>query len=120
MAFGPKVWAQTWISVHTYDEFSYHYSNGAHLRLTGDITLPSYLQVSSDWTVDIDLNGHTLQRTGLTSASSNGHVIEVFSGSTLNIVDNSTEKGGALTGGQESIGIRMENSGTFTNGYNAT
>ena len=114
LAFGPTVWAQTWISVHTYDEFSYHYSNGAHLRLTGDITLPSYLQVSSDWTVDIDLNGHTLQRTGLTSASSNGHVIEVFSGSTLNIVDNSTEKGGTLTGGWANNGGGICNYGTVT------
>lgn len=100
IAFGHIALAQTWTNVHTYEEFITYYNNGTtRLRLTDDITLPSYWVVNRGGIVGLDLNGHTLQRTGLTSASSNGHVIEVYSSNTLIIVDNSTEKGGTLTGG---------------------
>ena len=64
IAFGQIALAQTWTNVHTYEEFITYYNNGTtRLRLTDDITLPSYWVVNRGGIVGLDLNGHTLQRT---------------------------------------------------------
>ena len=61
------------------------------------------IQVKKGKDVTIDLKGHTLDR-NRTSNDSDGHVIEVFEGSTLTIKDSSTEKTGTITGGYANRG----------------
>ncbi|MBR6182250.1 MAG: hypothetical protein IKQ77_13700 [Prevotella sp.] len=85
-------------------------ADGAHIRLTGDITLSAYLKIGQNatQTIVIDLNSHTLKRTGLSSANANGHVIEVFGKGTL------TLQNGTLTGGYANNGGGICNYGTVT------
>ena len=82
------------------------------VRLTADITLSSYLKIgeSAAQTVTIDLAGHTLSRSGLGSASSNGHVIEVCTQGTLTLT------GGTLSGGwaNDGGGIKNESGASLT------
>ena len=71
-----------------------------YIRLTADIALSAYLRIgqnSVSQTVTIDMNGRTLQRTGLTKADANGHVIEGFGAGNLTLTSSKT--GGQLTGG---------------------
>ena len=88
-------WAQTEVST----ESALHsaIADGAHIRLTDNITLSAYLKIGRNasneavaQTVTIDLNGHTLCRSGLTSAQTDGHVIKVFGVGTLTITDSGT------------------------------
>ena len=55
------------------------------------------LKIDGDKTLTIDLNGFTLNR-NLTAEKTDGHVIEVFSGSTLIIKDSSATENSAGTG----------------------
>ena len=73
-------WAQSWTEVGNATELNNAIANGASIRLTDNITLSAYLKIGQNNTqvITIDLNGHTLQRSGLTAADANGHVIEVF------------------------------------------
>ena len=52
--------------------------------------------------ITLDLNGHTLDR-ARTSSDSDGHVMEVYSG-TLTIIDSSDSKKGTITGGYATNG----------------
>ena len=72
--------------------------------------MSAYLKIgqNSSQTITIDLNGHTLQRTGLASASANGHVIEVFGAGNL------TLENGTLTGGWANNGGGICNYGQVT------
>lgn len=78
--------------------------NGYSVRLTENSTLSNsgyetpYLKIYGLVNVSIDLNGHTLSR-NLLASDTDGHVIEVFEGNTLTIVDNSTGQTGQISGG---------------------
>jgi hypothetical protein len=80
-------WAQTWTEVGTKEAQNAAIADGAHIRLTDDITLSAYLKIGQNaiQTVIIDLNGHTMKRSGLTAPDANGHVIEVFTKGTLTL-----------------------------------
>ena len=85
------------------------------LGVVGDITLDEYLKIGRNaldqavaQNVTIDLNDHTLQRSGLSSPESNGHVIEVFGVGTL------TLKNGTLAGGYANNGGGICNFGAVT------
>ena len=80
------------------------------LKLIADITLSNYLTIgqNSSQTVTIDLNDHTMQRTGLTGANANGHVIEVFGAGNL------TLENGTITGGWANNGGGICNYGQLT------
>lgn len=56
------------------------------------------MKIEGNKRITIDLNGHTLNRNRQSKAS-DGHVFEVFDGSTLTIIDSSTGKTGTITGG---------------------
>lgn len=97
-AIAQGTWAQTWTEVGTKEQLNAAIQDGAHIRLTADITLSGHLKVgeNTNQTVTLDLNGHTLKR-NLSSASSDGHVIEVYEKGTLTVTDGAT--GGTITGG---------------------
>ena len=77
---------------------------GGYIKLTANVTDPaktsgeSHLYVPDSVTVDLDLNGFTIDR-GLTSNLRYGYVICVGGGATLNIRD--SVGGGKITGGYE-------------------
>ena len=79
-------------------------SAGGYMKLTANVTDPaktsgeSQLDVPGGVTVDLDLNGFTIDR-GLTSNLRYGYVICVGGGATLNIRD--SVGGGKITGGYE-------------------
>ena len=85
-------WAQTWTEVNSESALNSAISNGAHIRLTDDITLSSHILVYGGYTVTIDLGGHTLSR-DLTVATYNGDMIEVYDTGSLTMMN------GTLTGG---------------------
>ena len=70
-----------------------------NIELGADITLSSYWLITRGQIVTLDLNGHTLRRSGLTAADRNGHVIEVDTGGSLTINDDSSTQTGTITGG---------------------
>ena len=63
-------------------------ADGAYIMLDTDIPIQSYLKIGENDTQDvtIDLNNHSISRTGLSGADANGHVIEVFGNGTLTIL----------------------------------
>ena len=69
------------------------------IELGANITLSSYWLITKGQIVTLDLNGHTLRRSGLTAADRNGHVIEVDTGGSLTINDDSSAQTGTITGG---------------------
>ena len=103
-------WAQNWMEVGTKEALNTAIADGAHIRLTADITLSAYLKIGQNTTqtVTIDLNSHTLKRSGLSSPDANGHVIEVFGKGTL------TLQNGTLSGGYANNGGGICNYGTVT------
>ena len=105
-----NMWAQT--DVATEDALNAAIADGAHIRLTANITLSEYLKIGQNeaQTVTIDLNGHTLKR-NLAVVDANGHVIEVFSQGTLTIVDQAN--GGTISGGRANNGGGICNYGTL-------
>ncbi|MBQ6316586.1 MAG: Ig-like domain-containing protein, partial [Oscillospiraceae bacterium] len=70
------------------------------------------ITVSKD--ITIDLNGHALNRNRL-SNTDDGHVLEVFSGGTLTLLDSSPDKTGVITGGWSNTGggIYVNENGTL-------
>lgn len=88
-----SAWAQTtWTAVGDESALNSAIDDGAHIRLTDDITLSSHISIFGGYTVTIDLDGHTLSR-GLTVADYNGDVIEVYGTGSLTMMN------GTLTGG---------------------
>ena len=63
-----------------------------NIRLANNITLSNHISIYGGYTVTIDLDGHTLSR-GLTEATYNGDVIEVYETASLTMMN------GTLTGG---------------------
>jgi hypothetical protein len=124
IAFGTTVQAQNWHEV--YDNHSMatilDWASDPHvyIRVTNDITLEAYFRVGENeaQTVTIDLNGHTLQRTGLTEPDANGHVIEVFNNGVLTLT--SSQPGGKIVGGWANNGGGICNYGSLTIGDNVT
>ena len=92
-------WAQTEVS--TEDALNSAISDGADIKLTADIALSNYVDISSSKTVTIDLNGHKLNR-GLSELTSYGIVIRVENGGTLTVKDSGS--GGTITGGYDATG----------------
>ena len=84
------------------------------IELGADITLSSYWLITKGQIVTLDLNGHTLRRSGLTAADRNGHVIEVVTGGSLTINDFSTAQTGTITGGWAINGGGICNYGNVT------
>ena len=69
-------------------------ANNANIKVTADIDLSnSTLEIPSNKTVTINLNGHKLDRKLTKRGESRGQVITVRSGATLNL-SNGTLKGG--------------------------
>ena len=103
-------WAQTWTEVGTKEALNSAIADGANIRLTADITLSAYLKIGQNTTqtVTINLNSHTLKRSGLSSPDANGHVIEVFGKGTL------TLQNGTLSGGYANNGGGICNYGIVT------
>ena len=85
-----------------------------NIKLGADITLSSYLLITQGQIVTLDLNGHTLRRSGLTAADRDGHVIEVDTGGSLTIDDDSSAKTGTITGGWAINGGGICNYGDLT------
>lgn len=104
--------AQTWSTVSNSNELINAVSNGAYIRLTSDITLSNYLDISTGIHVTLDLNGHALQRS-LSVANADGHVIEVFANATLTLCDGSGNGSGLITGGRANNGGGICNYGTL-------
>ena len=124
-AVAQVAWAQTWVEVGTKEALNNAIADGAHIRLTADITLSAYLKIGRnasneavEQTVTIDLNGKTLSRSGLTKADANGHVIEVFGKGNLTLT--SGVAGGTITGGWANNGGGICNFGAVTIGDNVT
>lgn len=107
-AIAQGTWAQTWTEAGTKEALNSAIADGAHIRLTEDITLSDYLKIgqNSNQTVTINLNGHTLKRTGLMGPDDNGHVIVVFGNGNLTI------EGGTLSDGYTHVGGGICNYGT--------
>ena len=107
-------WAEetNWTNADTKDALNAAIADGAHIRLTANITLSECLKIGQNGaqTVTIDLNGRTLQR-NLAGVDANGHVIEVFSQGTLTIVDKAS--GGTISGGRANNGGGICNYGTL-------
>jgi hypothetical protein len=102
------------VTVYNEKELKAAISPKAHIILGDDITLTSYLKIGENrgtQVITLDLNGHTLQRTGLQSADANGHVIEVFTAGNLTITDSGTT--GKITGGNANNGGGICNYGTL-------
>ena len=90
------------------------YPKPQHLKLADDITLPNRLEIPKDIDIELDLNGHTLSRSNLTTATADGSVIYVASGGKLTITDTSADGTGQVTGGKALYGGGVLNDGTFT------
>lgn len=106
-----NAWADTtWTEVNSEATLNSAITDGAHILMTGDITLSEYIKIgqNSNQTVTINLNGHTLKRTGLMGPETNGHVIEVWGRGNLTI------EGGTLSGGYANNGGGICNYGTVT------
>ena len=90
--------------------------NFPYIQLGYDITLESCLKIAGNVPKNliIDLNGHLLQRSGLTAAAEDGHVIEVLPGGSLTLTDGSPTGNGTVRGGWAGKGGGICNSGTFT------
>ncbi|MBR5660945.1 MAG: right-handed parallel beta-helix repeat-containing protein [Bacteroidales bacterium] len=88
------------------------------IRLGCDIPLQNYFLVADSKNIKLDLNGNTLSRS-LTAADVNGHVIEIYSGATLTVIDSggsntrSGDGGGKLSGGWANNGGGICNYGTL-------
>lgn len=91
LALAPMAWAQV-IEINDATALNNAITPGAQIRLTDNITLSSYLNIPNNYTVTINLNGHTLSRS-LTSATSDGCVIVVAQ------TGNLTLKGGIVNKG---------------------
>ena len=90
-------------SVNNWTDLKSAMSVNNNIVLVGNCTDPdpsstSYLEVNEGSTVNLDLNGYTIDH-GLTSATGDGCVIVVNNGAALTITDNSTGKTGKITGG---------------------
>jgi hypothetical protein len=86
--------------------------NDANIRLMADINITSEVEINNNLTVTLDLNGHTLDR-GLSSSTNYGHVLKVFSGSTLTINDASGDNSGIIKGAYTGQGGGISNYGTI-------
>ena len=86
-----------------------------NIMLGCDIPLSAYLKISgnSSQPIALDLHGHRLSRS-LGSVDANGHVIEVFAGGNLIIVDGSGNNSGTITGGWANNGGGICNYGTLS------
>jgi len=74
----------------------------------------TYLSISADNTVILDLNGHTLNR-NLSGFKREGYVIKTEG--SLTITDSSTKKSGSITGGRSTTvcgGVYVSGNGTLT------
>lgn len=87
-----------------------------YIQLGYDITLESCLKIAGSVprNLTLDLNGHLLQRSGLTAPTEDGHVIEVMPGGSLTLTDGSSTGNGTVRGGWAGKGGGICNSGTFT------
>ncbi|MCR5486693.1 MAG: hypothetical protein K6F35_04090 [Lachnospiraceae bacterium] len=75
----------------------------------------TYLSISADNAVTLDLNGHTLNRNLSSGIKDDGYVIKVEG--SLTITDSSTEKNGSITGGWSRTfcgGVYVSGNGTLT------
>lgn len=87
--------------ITTWEQLQEAINNGGSIKLMQNITCESptndnYLNVPSETTVTIDLNGYTIDR-NLKTSISNGSVIINYGN--LTITDTSTAKDGKVTGG---------------------
>lgn len=97
------------------EDILWHYVNHSEpqvrngLGLGADITLNERLKIGlyDNLPVGIDLNGHVLQRSGLSSPDANGHVIEVCENDSLTLMN------GTLSGGYADNGGGICNNGTL-------
>ena len=90
--------------------------NFPYIQLGYDITLESCLKIAGSVpkNLTLDLNGHVLQRSGLTAPAEDGHVIEVLPGGSLTLTDGSPTENGTVRGGWAGKGGGISNSGTLT------
>lgn len=84
-----------------------------YIILGDNISTSSYVKFgeTAEHTVTLDLDGYKLKRIGLSSAQTNGHVIEVFGRGTLTIVDLSPDYSGEIRGGWANHGGAICNYG---------
>ena len=87
-------------------------TNGAYIKLTQDIVLSSYVNISDGNSVTIDLNGHKLDR-NLSQRIDLGNVIRVQTSSALTIKDSKGDNSGQIKGGYDSHGGAICNYGTL-------
>ena len=72
------------------------------------------IRIDGNKHITLDLNGHTVNR-NRQSKTDDGHVFEVFGGSTLTVIDSSAQKTGTITGGwsADGGGIYIHENGTL-------
>lgn len=111
--FVQRGWAQDWQEVSSQDALKLAIKDGvSNIRLSGDITLSSHLNISSGTTLTIDLNGHELKRS-LSQVDANGNVIRIASDATLTIQDGSGDNSGRISGGFAADGGGIYNGGNL-------
>ena len=89
-------------------------ADGDTITLTQDITAGPDVEllIVSGKSITLDLNGHTLNR-NRSSMDPDGHVIQVYAGGDLTIMDSSDEKTGTITGGWANNGGGINNQGSL-------
>ncbi len=107
-AFSSVAFADT--NVSTEAELKAALSAGENIVMTSDIKLGSCMKIESG-NVTLDLNGYKLYRE-LSSASSDGSVIEIAKNGSLTIKDSSNSTG-TITGGFANYGGGIANYGTL-------
>lgn len=107
------LWAQSQIVYVGGEESLREVISGAYddIRLSSDIALTECITVPAGKDIVINLHGHNLSRTLITTATANGHVVSIASGATLTITD--SEGGGIITGGHAINGGAISNSGVL-------
>ena len=108
VAFSNIAFAET--NVSTEEELRAALSAGDEIVMTSDIKLGSCLKIESG-TVTLNLNGYKLYRE-LSSASADGHVIEVAKNGSLTVKDGSNNTG-MISGGWANNGGGIANYGTL-------
>ena len=92
------------------DDDVYTLTDDTIYRLTDDVKLEGYINVPSDVTAVIDLNGHTVDRGLADSVATDDFIVN---NGTLTIKDSSSDNSGVLTGGYAYKGGVVNNKGTL-------
>ena len=108
LAFSGAAFAQT--NVSTEAELRAALSGGEDIVMTSDIKLDSCLKIESG-SVTLDLNGYNLYRE-LSTAASDGSVIEISKNGSLTLLDSSADTG-TVSGGWANNGGGIANYGTL-------